>query len=88
MEDQQGYYSYAKRLKPDAIPPDGINKLAYYDDDWEEGFHEEFKLLSAEEQAQIDHKKKIDALPDKMENVENTQEELVLAIADILGGNA
>lgn len=88
MEETPGYYTTVMRIKPTATPPDGVNKVVYYDDDYEEV--EEFTPYSKEiveaSQQQAEKNEKIQELPDKVDTIETTQDQIILAMADMIGG--
>lgn len=83
MEDNAlGYYRESVRIKPNAMPPDGINKIAYYDDDYETVT--EFIPFSEEDLAMMI--RPTDSTKERLDAIQKTQEELVLVVADIIGG--
>ncbi len=84
MDETKGRYVTTTRIKPTAIPPDGVNKIFYNDDDWETV--EIFESFSEAEAAQIAAYKKEAEIPGRVDSLEASQEEITLCLADIIGG--
>lgn len=84
MDETKGYYTTVTRPKPTAVPPDGVNKVAYFDDDWETV--QEFVPYAPQELEAIENNKRSNELPNRVDTIETTQEEMVLFLADMIGG--
>ena len=86
MDETKGRYVTVYRPKPTAVPPDGVNKIAYYDDDWETV--REFVPFTEEELKQVEIDNKNKEIPARVDSLEVVQEEVVLYMADMIGGAA
>lgn len=84
MDETKGRYVKVTRPKPTAVPPDGVNKLVYDNDDWETV--EVFEPFTEIELAQMEKQKKTEAIPGRVDNLEASQEEITLCLADMIGG--
>ncbi len=80
----KGYIRTENRLKSNAVPPDGVNKLQYDEDDWETV--EEYVAYTPEDAAYFNRLREEQTASDRLNNLEISQNDVVLALADIIGG--
>lgn len=92
---ENGYYYTATIVKEDATPIDNVTKFAWYDDDYEtvELWHEytEEELLQIQEMEKQQEKNEqndqfLSTAPSRLDDVELSQKELILVMADMIGG--
>lgn len=85
----KGYWTKEIRIKADATPIDDVTKFAWDDDDYEEV--DVWYEYTDEELENIDrYEQEHDLFENgnkRLKTLELSQNDLILAIADILGGN-
>ncbi len=85
-----GRYVLKTIVKPGAVPPDGVNKMAYYDEDYQDV--EEWVPYTEAEKKMISQFKAEDDFMltgnERLTNVESVQDDLVVFMGDIIGGAA
>lgn len=89
-----GYYRTVVRIKENATKIDNVTKFAYDDDDyetvqeWHEYTEEELAEIKVNEEAEAKRQKNekfLETAPGDIDNLKQTQDTLVLAMASMIG---